>query len=109
MRLCLDWNLVSGPRTLLPGHYVLFLLRESAAQMKDIFLLLPKSAEMGQGSLGAPDDPFYRGDVRGVTYTAGMLGHISRKQESAWDLWQSSKPSFSAVPMFLKVRDLTTK
>lgn len=65
MRLCLDWNLVSGPRTLLPGHYVLFLLRESAAQMKDIFLLLPKSAEMGQGSLGAPDDPFYRGDMRG--------------------------------------------
>lgn len=61
---------------------MLFLLRESVAQVKDIFLLLPKSSEMGQGSLSAPDDPVYRGD---------MLGHISwiplQKQESAWDLW----------------------
>lgn len=46
---------------------MVFLLRESAAQRKDISLLSSKSFEVSQGSLGAHDDPFYR---------ANMLGHI---------------------------------
>lgn len=42
---------------------MLFLLRESAAQMKGISLLPSKSSEVSWGSLWVPDDPFYRGNV----------------------------------------------
>lgn len=85
---------------------MLFLLRESAAQMKDISLLPSKSSELSQGSLDAPDDPpiLQRERARAHKLDPTPEAGICPGPEPLL-----LKPSCSAFPMLLKVQDLTTK